>query len=382
MTNPAPIEFFKPGKHVDTSGKVVHVTADHLRATAAAYKPELHDAPLVVGHPKMDDPAYGWVKAVQFNEQTQRLEAIPHQVDADFAEIVNDGKYKKVSARFYLPDSPGNPVPGVYYPKHIGFLGATPPAVKGLKSVSFADDAEGVVEFADWDQMTIAGLLRSLRDWIISKDGIETADTVLPAYQIESLQINAAQDNDDADDGAVPTTSFSETSNPGEPMTPQEQAQMDALKTQVQTLTTQNQTLTTQVASFAEAQKQTLHIGHVSFAEALIKAGKLLPADKDTTVIMLDKLAGDETTVEFGEGDAKQSLTPLALYKAQLEKAPVLVNFGEHAGADGDAGDGTVSFAAPQGMAVSADKLELHAKATKYAQEHNVDFMTAVHKVS
>jgi hypothetical protein len=377
MTNPAPIEFFKPGKHVDTSGKVVHVTADHLRATAAAYKPELHDAPLVVGHPKMDDPAYGWVKAVQFNEQTQRLEAIPHQVDADFAEIVKDGKYKKVSARFYLPDSPGNPVPGVYYPKHIGFLGATPPAVKGLKSVSFADDAEGVVEFADWDQMTIAGLFRSLRDWIISKDGIETADGILPTFQIESLQINAAQDDD-----KPRNISFSETSEPGEPMTPQEQAQMDALKAQVQTLTTQNTTLATQVASFAEAQKQTLHLGHVSFAESLIAAGKLLPADKDSTVVMLDKLAADESTVEFGEGDGKQSLTPLAIYKAQLEKAPKVVDFGEHAGAGAEGDDGTVSFAAPQGMAVSNDKLELHAKAIKYAQEHNVDFITAVKKVS
>lgn len=384
MTNPAPIEFFKAGKHTDVNGNSVHITADHLRATAAAYNPSLHDAPLVVGHPKIDDPAYGWVKAVQFNEQTQKLEAIPHQVDAEFAELVNGGKYKKVSGSFYLPDSPCNPVPGVYYPKHIGFLGATPPAVKGLKSVSFADDNEGVVEFADWDQMTIAGLFRSLRDWIISKDGIETADGILPTYQIESLQINAAQD-----DEKPRNISFSETSEPGEPMTPQEQAQFDALKAQVQTLTTENQTLaadkqtlTTQVASFAEAQKQTLHIGHVSFAEGLIKAGKLLPADKDATVAMLDQLAGNESTVEFGEGDGKQSQTPLAIYKAQLEKAPVVVNFGEHTGAGGDADDGTVSFAAPQGMAVSTDKLELHAKATKYAKEHNIDFIDAVKKVS
>lgn len=371
------IEFFKPGKHVDVNGKSVNITADHLRATAAAYNPSLHDAPLVVGHPKIDAPAYGWVKAVQFNEQTQRLEAIPHQVDAEFAELVNDGKYKKVSGSFYLPDSPGNPVPGVYYPKHIGFLGATPPAVKGLKSVSFADDNEGVVEFADWDQMTIAGLFRSLRDWIISKDGIEAADGILPTYQIESLQINAAQD-----DEKPRNISFSETSEPGEPMTPQEQAQMDALKAQVQTLTTENQTLTTQVASFAEAQKQNLHLGHVSFAEGLIKAGKLLPADKDATVAMLDQLAGNESTVEFGEGDGKQSQTPLAIYKAQLEKAPVLVNFGEHAGAGGDADDGTVSFAAPDGIPVASDKLELHAKAARYAKEHNIDFIEAVKQVS
>jgi hypothetical protein len=370
------IEFFKPGKHVDVNGKPVSITADHLRATAASYKPELHDAPLVVGHPKIDAPAYGWVQSVQFNEETQRLEAVPHQVDAEFAEMVNKGHFKKVSGSFYLPDSPGNPVPGVYYPKHIGFLGATPPAVKGLKSVSFADDDEGVVEFADWDQMTIAAVFRRIREWIIGKDGVDVADKVIPAFEIEGLQINAVQD-----EVKPKNISFSETSEPGEPMTPQEQAQMDALKAQVQTLTTQNTTLTTQVASFAEAQKQTLHLGHVSFAEALIAAGKLLPADKDSTVVMLDKLAADESTVEFGEGDGKQSLTPLAIYKAQLEKAPKVVDFGEHAGA-GAEDDGTVSFAAPAGMAVSTEKLGLHAKAIKYAQEHNVDFITAVKKVS
>ncbi|MDL6388248.1 peptidase, partial [Escherichia coli] len=71
-------------------------------------------------------------------------------LDPQFAEMVTDGRFKKVSASFYLPDSPSNPKPGVLYLRHVGFLGAQPPSVKGLKQVSFSEQEEGVVEFADW----------------------------------------------------------------------------------------------------------------------------------------------------------------------------------------------------------------------------------------
>ena len=66
------------------------------------------------------------------------LLADPAQVDPAFAELVNDGKFKKVSACFYEADAPANPKPGSLYLRHVGFLGAQPPAIKGLKSVSFA----------------------------------------------------------------------------------------------------------------------------------------------------------------------------------------------------------------------------------------------------
>ena len=39
-------------------------------------------------------------------------------------------------------------MPGKWYLRHVGFLGAAAPAVKGLKPVEFADDGGGVV-FAD-----------------------------------------------------------------------------------------------------------------------------------------------------------------------------------------------------------------------------------------
>lgn len=127
------------------SGQTLQFTEADLQATCAAYDPTLHEAPLVVGHPAHDLPAYGWVQSLRFNEGG--IDATPAQVNPDFADMVAAGAFKKISASFYLPDSPSNPVPGVYSLRHVGFLGAQPPAVKGLRPPGFADTEEGVLTF-------------------------------------------------------------------------------------------------------------------------------------------------------------------------------------------------------------------------------------------
>ena len=139
-----PLQIFKVGVHTDGSNRTLHFSASDLAASAQAYDPQKHEAPLVVGHPSTDAPAYGWVHRLLFEQGA--LEAMPHQVDAAFAALVNDGHLKKISSSFWLPDAPGNPVPGVYYLRHIGFLGAAAPAVKGLRTPTFSDaDDTGVV---------------------------------------------------------------------------------------------------------------------------------------------------------------------------------------------------------------------------------------------
>lgn len=143
----APIQIFKPGRHTAMGGQVLSFSESDLQATVAAYDPAKHEAPLVVGHPRHDLPAYGWVQALGFSEGG--LDATPAQVNTDFADMVAAGAFKKISASFYSPDAANNPVPGVYYLRHVGFLGAQAPAVKGLRQPSFADDETGVVTFGE-----------------------------------------------------------------------------------------------------------------------------------------------------------------------------------------------------------------------------------------
>lgn len=131
------MQIFRAGTHTDSRGRTLTFSVADIEATAAAYAPDVHEAPLVVGHPALDDPAYGWVESLAATDDGV-LEASPRQVDPAFAEMAADGRFKRVSASFYAPDATANPVPDVWYLRHVGFLGAHPPAVKGLRPVMFA----------------------------------------------------------------------------------------------------------------------------------------------------------------------------------------------------------------------------------------------------
>jgi hypothetical protein len=372
MKSSKPIQIFKPGKRTAMSGVTLDFSDADLQATAAAYDPAKHEAPLVVGHPKHDDPAYGWAASLAYADGA--LEAMPSQVNADFADMVDAGAFKKVSASFYLPDAPNNPVPGVFYLRHIGFLGAQAPAVKGLRNPEFADAEEGVVEFAEWDDVDNASLWRSLRDWIIGKFGQEEADKVVPGYTVKNLEQSAQDElkeslNEESTAGA-PAASFSEK---GVTVTLEEKAALEA----------ENAQMKQQLADSAARDKSTKaaakHAEHAAFAEALVQEGKLLPVSKDVTVATMDFMAAQDVTVEFGEGDAKKPL--LDAYKASLQASPKLVEFGEVSGAGSDA-SGTVNFAAPSGYDVDADRLALHGKVLAYQTANKTTYEAALAAVS
>lgn len=119
------------------------VTVEDLLATAAAYDPARYQAPVVIGHPLTDDPAWGWVLGASADEHGLWLEV---ELLPEMAELVRESRYRAVSVALWTPDAPGNPQPGVWSIKHLGFLGARPPAVKGLQAVRLNNDAgQGVV---------------------------------------------------------------------------------------------------------------------------------------------------------------------------------------------------------------------------------------------
>lgn len=127
---------FKPGTHTAMGGQTLGFSARDLQEAAAAFSESVRPAPLVLGHPQHDSPAMGWVKQLTF--QDGKLYAT-----ADFGEeLVNHVKakrYPKVSAAFLSKDDARNPTPGRWYLRHVGFLGAIPPALKDLEPVTFAE---------------------------------------------------------------------------------------------------------------------------------------------------------------------------------------------------------------------------------------------------
>jgi len=376
------LEIFKPGRHTAMSGAEISFSESDLKATAEAYDPKLHEAPLVVGHPKIDAPAYGWVKALAYSDT---LQAEPDQVDPAFAELVNQGRFKKISASFFAPDSPHNPKPGVYYLRHVGFLGAQPPAVKGLKSASFAGGGEGVIEFGDFGDVQIASMWRRLRDWIIGKFGLDEADKVIPDYVVASLEDMARSDDNDTDT-AVPTpTAFSQST---QQETEMDKAKAEELAAREAAIKRQAEENAAKDAQFAEREKaiadkeKAAHRKELAeFVEKLVAAGKVLPRDRDGLVAFMANLNADDV-IEFGEGDAKQTPAVMAWLGKFLENLPKAVEYGERAAAeDADTAGAVKSVKVPEGYTVAPERAQTHTRALQYAEANKVDYITAVRAV-
>ena len=299
------------------------------------------------------------------------------QVDEGFADLVKAGRYKKVSASFYPPTSPNNPKPGVWTLRHVGFLGAQPPAVKGLSAISFAE-GEVYVEFAEDAHLQTASLLSRFRDWFIGRFGLEEADKVLPDWQIEAIKELAA----------VPQThapaEFTESPPPPEnhenketPMSleqelaaekaAREAAEKEAAESKAELKKLQHEQHT--------ALRDGAHEQNVEYAEGLVKTGRLKPADKNLVVKVLDFAEYPaDVTADFGEGSKKQPLSDAlrAFFTAVLPKQ---IQGGEMAKGETPSG-----LAADFAEASDPEALSHHQRALALAAKEGIPYEEAARR--
>ncbi|RCJ20143.1 hypothetical protein A6S26_05325 [Nostoc sp. ATCC 43529] len=326
---PQEIEIFAAGTHTSSNGVTVSLNESDLDAIANSYDPDLFDAPAVVGHPRDNSPAYAWVEGVR--RVGNKLMASLKDWDTDFQEAVRNKRYKKISASFYSPDSPSNPKQGSYYLRHVGFLGGMAPAVKGLKSVAFAEVEEGVVDFC-CGMGTDKEIFRNLREWLIEEYGIDTSDRVVPAYllsmpsdgrldylenrvnELESF-INKTFSPDmesrlaEVGEKVIQLLTRHEYTEESEPVPSQESIE---LSEQVQELQ----------AELNKAKLEKKREAIANFVEGL--KGKIRPNQKAPLVEFMMNLPEEE--VEFAEGKPQ---THLAWLQNFLKSQPDLVNLRE-----------------------------------------------------
>lgn len=171
------------GTFVDSSGATCVFAAADLEEMEASYDPTVEEAPLVIGHPKTDAPAWGWVSSVK--KVGDWLLCQPHKVAKVFKDAVNEGRFNKISVK--LEDN---------QLKHVGFLGAALPAVPGLGSATLSAPTSGrVIELAlgdstyriGWKLVTVGRIFQRWRDMLIEDKGVEAADKIISQWQIEDL---------------------------------------------------------------------------------------------------------------------------------------------------------------------------------------------------
>lgn len=369
------IQIFRTGTHKSLKGDVLDFSEGTVSAVAVNYNPDLHEAPLVIGHPTTDAPAFGWVKGLEFADGV--LSAEPHQINADFAELVKNGAYKKISASFYPPQAANNPVPGQYYLRHVGFLGAAAPAVKGLRPAEFADDEDVItVEFSDVSDSALARLMRGLRDFFIDEFGQEKADKALSPWDVNYLQETAAKEDEQKHASSFADPATPEPKEDNMKTAEQIAAERAELENGVKGLEDGKAKLDADRAAFAEqqAKKQC-----ETAIDTLVAAGKVLPAERAALVQFASQLDGEEA-VEFADVDGKKTSRDYLL--GFLDGLPKRVDFSERTAAE-ESGQAAVNFAAPDGMVVNPDKAEIHAKALAHQSANKgVTYIEAVKAVS
>lgn len=338
----ASFEIFRAGRHTAADGSVVDFTQADLEQAVKGYDPKKHDAPLVLGHPKHDDPAYGWVEGLEMKGGTVYARA--RKIDAAFVESYRTGGHEKVSASWYRPESPNNPTPGKWYLRHVGFLGAMPPSVKGLEPASFGEGetAADLVEVdiklttakkppkakaPKRDTLTFAEsveCMTTLRAWIEKQFGPDAAEEALPQAQLDAAAKGAEADAEkpEGDEtGAKPA--------PGAKKTPEVADHAEP--------TPRELAVARREKELEERELEASRKGYVSFVEGLVRQGRPMPIHRDEVVTLLEAVGAiAPDSVSFGEGDTR---TPLVVLEQLLSRLPVQVDFAERGGGGGDDGD-------------------------------------------
>lgn len=295
------IEIFMGGKQIDSEGRE-HDGDKVIDTIIAKFNPGHHEPPIVIGHPKDNDPAYGWVERVKavVKNGIKVLLMKAKNVVPEFEEMVKKELLKKRSISVY-PDGSL---------RHVGFLGAAPPAVKGLADLKFNDDEATTFEFSD-DNVDIDN----------NKKGGDTMDKFKEF--IEMLKFWKSVEKDLAGGTADLPPQGGDT---GQAYT---EADLEKIRKEAE-----EKGKKAAEAEFAESRKIAV-IGarkkEISdYIEQGIKDGKILPAEKDAGLALFMESLDAEAPVQFSEGE-KGKKTPLDFFKEHLERYSAMPLFKEYA---------------------------------------------------
>ena len=129
------IDICRAGTWRDMQGHDVRLDEDRLDRIVATHA-AADAAPVVIGHPEADAPAYAWIDGLR--RAGDRLQAKLRDIAPSFREAVEAGRYSGRSIALQ-----GDTL------RHVGFLGGRAPAVSGLVPTRFAAAPQTVVAFTD-----------------------------------------------------------------------------------------------------------------------------------------------------------------------------------------------------------------------------------------
>lgn len=334
-------EVFKAGKY--PQGDVSKADVEHIART---YDPSWREAPVVLGHPKTDDPAFGWVAAVK--AQAGRLFVQFRDLAGDFVKAVRAKRFSRVSIRILR-----TPERGMYL-GHVGFLGAALPAVAGLEPIKFE---QGDVEALDVEMefTTAAGEAAEEQGMVDQKK----KDGASPAGQDFQAQLDAMR------------ADF-------EKKLADQQADYERKAEEREGKLREQLTGERRERELAEFRHE---------LEGKVRDGKLapalLPGLAEFAVSLPD---GDDQAIEFTTDGEAAKKSPRQFFRDFLDQLPGAVEFGAAAGSDSDPGASRRTdfkdIDLDDGTPVDDAAADLHRKALEYREKHpQASYVDAVNAV-
>jgi hypothetical protein len=378
------VEVFRAGTHTDSKGRSVTFSKADVEQMVDNHK--LGAAPAVIGHPIKDTaPAYAQVAEYKL-EEDGRLFAKFDKINPAFEKGVESGAYYNRSVSVVKDKVHGWRV------RHVGWLGAMPPAIDGLEPLAYsgAADEETCFEFAApgyslvWGLESCAKLLRRLRDRMIEKEGLEAADTTLPQWEIDSVNESAstarAQFNDDK-----PASLFNQPTE-DETMITQEQhdtavaqarAEGEAAGKQGMVPESQFSAAQAELLTIKKAEQKTRITAQIADWKA---KGIILPRDEAGLCEYMASLEDEGKEFSFAKAEGgEEKKTALAFFSEFMASRGPVVKIG--GAKDGDQGEALdVNDSAAVGQAASDFMVAEEGKGRKVGAAAAVQHVIAVAK--
>ncbi len=324
------IPIFKTGTHTDSAGNTREWTESDLDLIVSKYNPAEHEAPEVIGHPEHNSPAWGWVEALK--RDGQYLFARMKGRVPEFVEMLKKNLFKKRSISLATDMTL----------RHVGWLGAMPPAVKGLPDVAFGEDKESIViEFGSSTESGTKSFFgreakrMKLFDWLKGKAAAE-------GVTLEDAPVNFSAPNPPPAPPPAGDIKSLVDAEVAKVVSAKEIEFAEKLKVGTQSLESERAALAAEKAALDKAKADSQKAEIASFCEGLRKDGKLTPAMVKHGMGMtnfLEAISGISTTYEFSEGTEKKKQTPFEYAKSFLGSFKKQIEFGEFAGNEKDFGD-------------------------------------------
>lgn len=351
------VEGFCAGTHTDANGKTDTWTDKDIQQIADKYNDvsATAPAPVCLGHPVDNSPAYGWIKKAYASGGKLILKL--GELNKDFVKALKDGAYKTRSLSLYEDGTI----------RHLGFLGGMQPAIKGLAPLHFADNKPSRIFSFNERTLVMDKEVQDLRakvSWYekifnlfkvqVDKEFSEADTKIIPSPEAkpEEKKPEVKEEKKEFAEPAVleggqggaavksAGSAMDETIKKEEggvaapdakiEVSKEAQAQVKAeaneeakeneeLKAQVKALESRLASLEKLLTAKAEASD------NKAFCEALVAEGRLRPADLEKEIENLNLRAQVDNTRSFAEGQP----TSVEMYKAYLKGQAKVVEFGE-----------------------------------------------------